>query len=106
MKSRFLHAFKITYNLKKSPQSAAVPPKGGYADEMFLSPPPNELHCPVCQLTLREPQKIDCCGTIVCKVTSSNMTHLIFFRNSTYMYMYILTVLMQMYFCVTDITCK
>ena len=64
--------------MKKSAQSTPVPPKGGYGDEMFLSLPPKELRCPVCQLTLREPQKFECCGTIVCKVTSSNMTHLVF----------------------------
>ena len=94
------------HTLKKSAQSAPVSPKGGYDHKIFLSPPPKELHCSVCQLTLREPQKFDCCGTIVCKVTSSNMRHLIFSEKSTYMYMYMLTILMQMYFCITDITFK
>ena len=56
-----------------TPQPAPVPPEDGYDDGIFLSPPPKDLQCPACELTLREPHKFVCCGTIVCNVCSYNV---------------------------------
>lgn len=40
--------------------------KGGY-DYEFLSPPPKNMECSVCLLTLKDPHVISCCGNHYCK---------------------------------------
>ena len=41
---------------------------GGYPDELFLFPPPQDLQCPICHLTVRDPYMLDCCGATLCQV--------------------------------------
>ena len=64
---QILHFFVFFFQQPK-PQPAPVPPEGGYDDEIFLSPPPKDLHCIICFLTVRDPHLITCCGTTICKV--------------------------------------
>ena len=47
-------------------------PEGGYDDEIFLSPPPDDLQCIICHLTVREPHLITCCGATICEVIIVN----------------------------------
>lgn len=38
---------------------------GGY-DLEFLDSPPDEYHCPICHLVMKDPQIVDCCGYKYC----------------------------------------
>ena len=41
-------------------------PKGGFDCE-FVAAPPKSLECPVCLLTVRDPQVVSCCGNQFCR---------------------------------------
>ena len=46
-----------------------VPELGGY-DYEFTSKVPNDLECPVCQLTMKDPIQIGGCGHRLCNICS------------------------------------
>ena len=47
--------------------AAIVEGKKGY-DHQFVEPPPDDLLCLICLCVARDPQQINCCGKVLCKV--------------------------------------
>ena len=40
----------------------------GYDRGLFVDEPPLSLQCPACNLTLRDPHLLSCCGAHICEV--------------------------------------
>ena len=53
-------------NFTCSVRKAMATSKGGYDCE-FVTAPPKSLECPVCLLTVRDPQVVSCCGNQFCR---------------------------------------
>ena len=60
--SGFLSEIELTMAAGKN-----IPELGGY-DFEFTSVVPNDLECPVCQLTLKDPINIGGCGHRLCNI--------------------------------------
>ena len=47
---------------------------GGYECDLFLESVETELKCCKCKLILREPHRLSCCNSSVCKVSQKLIT--------------------------------